>query len=174
MDADLEARWRLATSPFSGKTVYVDEFIPLADLRAALSIALTELSMRFGGESLLRADDWHEHDGYISEAEPSDWTELKALTTSDEAILRACTDETYVRRAYFTQSRGFLLRIYVPSPYDDPHLLHDDPALVRSGVFDVSCDASMAGELISTAKASGVADLRSTSAKEFFDQRYSG
>lgn len=174
MDSDFERRWRNGLPPFDGLTVTLDKYIPLTLLRQGLAVIVQSLHGSSHEDALLRLADWHEHDGFVSETEPASWQELEALLVSEETLKTASLGDTYVRRSFFPSGRDWYLRIYVPDVYDNPFHSHDDPNLVHCGIFDVSCQASLVGQIAKDLESTHIANVVTTPAKEFFDSSYGG
>ena len=76
MDAQLEQRWKDGKPPFDGSCLRLTDHVPLPTLRSLLRTIVDALQQRMKHRSLLRFDDWHEHDGYVTEALPVDWAAL--------------------------------------------------------------------------------------------------
>jgi hypothetical protein len=98
----------------------------------------------------------------------------RLLVVSTEGLKAASTGDTYVRRGYFPAERDYYLRLYVPDAYDNPVHEHDDPNLVDNGLFDLTCQCSMAKLIAEEVSAAGLRGIDLVSAKEFFDRSYSG
>jgi hypothetical protein len=100
--------------------------------------------------------------------------QLNDLLVSPEALMAACTGDTYVRKAYFSLERDYYLRIYVPDKYDNPFHSPEDPDFVDCGLFDVTCSHLLAERIAAAVRATGVKDLDLIPAKTFFDHSYGG
>ena len=173
MDSEFDRRWRATEAPFDGVTVALKGFTPLTDLRKVLVVMVDVLHAHHPDVPLLGLRDWHEHDGFLTEAHPSSWGELRSLLASEAALRGASAGDTYVRTAFFPEGRDFLLRLYVPDDYDNPFHDYDDPSLVPYGVFDVTCPEPLVLRVRGAAQGAG-ADVQVTPAKAFFDANYSG
>lgn len=145
-----ERRWRGGLAPFNGQTVALvsEDLTPLPALRLALLAIVSRLQEHWPEAALFALDDWHEHDGFVSRAEPTSWHNLSYALASDEALLTLSTGETYVRRAFFPDTYDFYLRVYVPADYDNGY-----PE--RRGNFDVTCAPALAAELAERAASVG-------------------
>ena len=164
MDNEFEKRWRAGDDPFDGVTVYLEDFVPLADLCQMLIPLIQLLSAHCPEARMFRMEDWHEHDNYISRAMPASWQELRSLLESEDALRRASGRADYVRTAFFPEGREFLLRLYVPDIDDNPHLGH-------YGAFDVTSHEPLALEARNAALEAG-AMVQTMAAKAFFDRQY--
>ena len=73
--------WQDAAAPFDGDTVGFDaeELTSLAALRQVLLAVVPALQKLWPNTKLLMLDDWHEHDGYVSNEQPVTWQELSQL-----------------------------------------------------------------------------------------------
>ncbi|WP_119321561.1 hypothetical protein [Capsulimonas corticalis] len=174
MDQDFDQRWRAAATPFDGVTIYSAGCAPLAELRYTLNAVFNILREQSPNAELFNLSDWHEHDGYVNEATPSSWNELQSYLISTDALKGLSTGETYVRIAIFSKHRDFLLRVYIPDAYDNPHFGYDDPNLVDCGIFDFTSTEPLALRIRDAAMDAGASDIRMMPAKEFFDKGYGG
>ncbi len=166
MDAEFEHRWRAAQSPFDGLTVTARDYLPLPLLKQALGIVVACLASHRPDAELFRLRDWHEHDGFVSNASSSSWQDLRALIAS-EAALAACMGDTYVREGLFPAERDYYLRLYVPEPWDNP-------CPYPCGMFDVTCPRSLAEEIIAAIKTAGICHVEARPAVAFFNESYRG
>ena len=114
MDETLMKAWRSGTAPFNGATARPSDLLPLADLSSVLRLLVATLHQRHGNTALLRLDDWHEHDGYVTSAKPITWQELAATTATPEALYEQRPRDGHVRSAVYESTGCFLLRIWVP------------------------------------------------------------
>lgn len=168
MNEVLERRWRVGQLPFNGQTVAVDaeDMTPLPTLRLALLSVVSRLHQYWPESTLLTLDDWHEHDGFVTDGKPASWQSLLACLASESSMLALSQGDWDVRRAYFPDTYEFFLRIYIPAEYDN-----DYPEC--RGDFDVTCAADLAAELAEIIIASDLPIARHN-AKSFFDRRYGG
>ena len=119
----------------------------LAALREVLAAIIAILHAHFPEAELLKFNDWHEHDGFVNQSNSSSWDEVRALLSSDEAlIVGAFTNETYVRKAFYFSGCEFLLRIYIPDDWPNSYDRRNDPELLQFGLFDLTCSAVLAKE----------------------------
>mgnify|MGYP000943660722 CR=1 FL=1 len=107
----LDARWRSASPPFDGSVLSVPS-AQLAEGRGSIALraVVAQLKRECPDAELRSLDDWHEHDGYLTEDEPCSWHALETLLTSDEAIAAACSDDSYVLKLVYPTSLEFCLR----------------------------------------------------------------
>lgn len=167
MDAQLEQRWKDGKPPFDGSCLRLTDHVSLPTLRPLLRIIVDALQQRMMHRRLLRFDDWHEHDGYVTEALPTDWAALDQILMNDESLHHSRHGDAYVRWAFYPDDLTFLLRYDVLDPDEEPEL--SEPM----GDCDLCADAKTIGEI--RAKAERFANcLEEVSAKEYFDEIYAG
>lgn len=159
--------WQSHRPPFDGVCLHLRESVPVAKLRTVLSALVEALKHEFRDENLAEFDDWHEHDGFVTAAHPATWDSLESHLASDSALCKSCPNDTYVCKAFYPESRAFLLRYLITD---------DDESNISANEGD--CDFTGSGELLSRLVMqfpSEISDLfHSMPAKEFFDDRYSG
>jgi hypothetical protein len=174
MDSKFYRRWQEAAPPFDGITLY-SPYLTLPNLRRLL-IPIVDIlydHARAMETRLWRLRDWHEHDGWVNEAAATVWEDVQALLISDDALLGACTGETYVRTAFFDDKRHFLFRIYIPDISDNPFHTQDDASLVQYGIFDLTGDEWLTDRARDASLAADVeAGLQTMNAKAFFDRNH--
>ena len=165
VDAEFTDRWRNRREPFNGITLEMPwPGKLLGDLRSALRQVVDVLQKRDGGHLLYTLEDWHQHDGYVMSAALSNWVDVLDSLSSDEAILRKWPGDTYVRRGYFPDHRGWYLRIW----FDDDEELDELDRPTR-GTFDLTGPEDLTSLLY--AKIPG---LETHPAAAFFDEKYAG
>jgi len=64
-------------------------------------VIVRALRQRTKAHALFRFDDWHEHDGYVTEALPTDWEALDQILSNDQKLLFSRHGDRYVRWAYY-------------------------------------------------------------------------
>lgn len=167
MTSALHTRWINKQPPFDGLTVSLagDELAPLPALRQGLQILVGELERMFGDRPLYAAADWHEHDGYISEAQTTSWDEVRSWLASDDALQAAGRGDTYVRTAVLPEGAEFYLRFYIPGEH-----ANDYPE--RRGNFDLTCQKEVAQSLAAALESNTALRLTSVPAEQFFDRSY--
>ena len=155
--------------PFDGQTVAFasEELTPLPALRRAMLVIIPALQQRWSKAKLFVLDDWHEHDGCVTVAQPTTWPELLQRIGTNEETMTFTHGDWDVRLAFFPEDYGFYLRVYVPAEYDN-----DYPE--RRGSFDVTCALELASELAGLAASVSGLPVAQVEAKAFFDRRYSG
>jgi len=168
MDAEFEQRWHSNLPPFDGLTVTLIDYIPLPLLQQSLIVVVDRLNSYQPDACLFRLLDWHTHDGFVLEAQPSSWQALRALAAS-EASLTACFygGDTRVHEGFFPEERDWYLRFYVISP-------SEDSCLLQKGIFDLTCSQPLATTICKAFRTAGLSTLQTHPAKAFFDAQYKG
>jgi hypothetical protein len=113
VDSIFAEAWQKGTAPFDGVTVFLKELLWLPALRPALVAVVDQLQALSPNGALLRNDDWHDHDGYVSEASVFSWEELRTYLASEEALKDANRGDFAVRLGVFPQGREWYLRILI-------------------------------------------------------------
>ena len=152
--------------PFDGVTVHAepeDEGC-LAALRLAALAVTHLLQERFPSDDLLVLDDWHEHDGWVTQSTPLTWAELREQLGSFPSFLSFRCGDEYVAKAIYPRARQFCLRVYV-----------DELATERGGFgsLDVTVPAALADEIARAFESCGLPP-EVEDAKAFFDRGYAG
>ena len=167
MDEQLEVRWRSGRSPFDGRCLRCSEPIDVARLRQIMQIVVDVLCARITGPNLLKFDDWHEHDGYITQAISTTWAELEDILRTDQRLHSSRHGDSYVCWAYYPADFSFLLRYDIVDRDEDPELI--EPV----GDFDLSADATTVAEALS--KLGEYHDcIEVVETKAYFDRVYAG
>jgi hypothetical protein len=174
MDQEFERRWRHRLPPFDGVTLSPPDLLPLPALRPGLSAIVEVLQRRWPNTRLFTLHDWHEHDGYVTVAQPSSWEVLRGFLASDEALATCSAGDTYVSVGFFPEDRGFYLRIYVPHDSDNPYYAADDPHLLPFVTYDVTCGGAVAAAVVQAIEMAGESAVERDPAAEYFDRGYSG
>lgn len=162
MDQQTEQRWRDLAPPFDGLTLWTTP-LPTADLRRAIAAIVAVLEGYVDRPRLLTAEDWHEHDGYMSTADDVPWSQLLAALTSDDALRGASPEDDQVRRAWFAADDSFYLRWC--------HHYEDDPP--ASGDADFTSSRSIVDVVARRLAELGI-DVEIGHAAEFFHDRWAG
>jgi hypothetical protein len=158
MDEALDRAWRSATSPFDGITLRAAD-APVKTLAPLLTQLVERLRVRFSERRLWRVEDWHAHDGWVTERRASSWDELLELCRSEDALIaRAALDE-FVALAFYTEPTALLLRIEVED--------YAEAGQERMGAFDVTLPASDAALCEALPRELHV---RRSDAKQYFDE----
>jgi hypothetical protein len=157
MDQVLDTRWREGLAPFDG-LIAVSPVLSEGELRSQLRLVIGVLP-QIGG--LVTFNDWHEHDGYIAPSigESHD-------TIADGGVsARWSSDDTHVRRAWYSDDFGFVLRWLSTGDPDDLGAPLGDPV----GRFDISGTEELVATIVSLVPGCEVG-----SAKSYFDRMRAG
>ena len=173
MDAELEQRWRAGMAPFDGVTLFVAEILRPPALRLALLAVIGRLKVVFPEARLFRLKDWHQHDGYVTRAEPTRWEELESWCATEETLYAAQAGDTYVRVGVFPEDRTFYFRFYVEEhtsfgPQKGLSYHEGD------GDFDLTGSPDLVEAVAAALRERGMGGLETAPAREFFDARYAG
>lgn len=164
MTQEMEHRWKTSVSPFNGETLATTDLVPIAELRSMLLALVAELEQRLPDAELLCYDDWHSHDGYITNSKPIGWRTVAAWFASDEDLYQARNADAFVRIALHPVDYSFLLRFHIPDRDEDPAY----PGVW--GDFDLTGPSGLLADF----QASFGPHIAITSAKAFFDNNYAG
>jgi hypothetical protein len=167
VDQVADAAWRRNAAPFDGVTLLA-EHVSTPRLLAAAAGVVHLLDERFRDTELHTAEDWLEHDGWVSEAELTDWNALRAAVATPEAFIDASPSDTYVRRAWLGRG-AFYFRWYYYDESASPFAA--DPR--AGGTLDVTADAEFIGEAVRELIALGV-NPTTQGAHQFFADRWNG
>lgn len=158
MDAEMDRRWRANEPPFDGVRLAPDALLPVADLSAAITVVTDHLSRSMSPDSRLWfVEDWHEHDGYVKKAEPASWQMIREWSKREN--LRP--GDTYVRAAFFPDSRSFYFRYYVAD---------EEPGEAMEGEFDLTGPKPLIDSTALALAEAGYHALTIESAKLYFDR----
>ena len=156
MDRLADSLWRAGAPPFGGLTLLTPTLAP-EELHAAASRLVGQLEDAFAHVQLHTAEDWLEHDGWVSEPEPCTWADLRAAVETVDAFVAASPDDTSVRRAWLGEG-AFYLR------------WHNDHEGDPGGDLDLTADA----EVVRAAARELDARAEIEPAAEFFERRWNG
>lgn len=126
------------------------------------------LEERFRETELQTAEDWLEHDGWVNEAQPTDWNTLRAAVATPEAFIEASPSDTYARRAWLGRGAFYFRWCY----YDESAspFAGDPPA---GGSLDVTADTECIGEIVRELITLRV-EPATHDAHQFFADRWNG
>src|SRR5262249_36278482 len=110
VDALLNQRWQSGLSPFDGDCLVTDDAINVEELRELLAVVVPELERGCAGQALYAFDDWHQHDGYVTERRVMEWEALAAVARIADALIASRQGDTYVHRSFYPEGFAFLLR----------------------------------------------------------------
>ena len=163
----MNQRWQAGLSPFDGDCLVTDDLVSVEDLRALLAVILPELEGEYGTQTLYTFDDWHQHDGYVTERRVTECGALTTVAQSLEALITSRQGDSYVHRSFYTEDCSFLLR------YD---VLDEEcgDGTGFSGAFDLSASPPKIARILSIAPPPLRPRLRVEPSKGYFDRTYRG
>ena len=168
MDQFLEKRWKAAAQPFDGDCLHLKDFVQLSELRHFLVDIVNVLRKYAGRAVLYQLDDWHEHDGFVTQRSEASWDEIDKTLADDESLFANRPGDTYVNRAFYPDGYSFLLRYYV---------LDADEEVQYPGKWG-ACDLSAIQPILATIKCAASDSISRrvnvSNSKVYFDSRYGG
>jgi hypothetical protein len=167
VDALMNQRWQSGLSPFDGDCLVTDDLISVEELRQLLDVILLELESGFAAQTLYTFDDWHQHDGYVTDRHVIEWATLAAVARSPDALIAARQGDTYVHRSFYPEDYAFLLRYDVSDE-------EGADASSFSGTFDLSADPDIIARTASLVPVPLRSKLRVEQSKGYFDRTYAG
>jgi hypothetical protein len=167
MDAVLNHRWQTAQTPFSGNCLIGDGTLTVDELRELLLVVTSRLRMRGEGVELFSFDDWHHHDGFVTQRRVTEWTAIETACASRESLIGFRQGDTSVHRAFYPADFEFLLRFDVG---DDE--IGDGTG--HCGSIDICADSETLDEIYSLVSPEMRSKLQVTEAKPYFDRTYAG
>jgi hypothetical protein len=173
MDAEMNRRWQANESPFDGIRLFLADAVPLSALGSIVSSVIDYLPRESPGDQLFCLHDWHEHDGYISEARAASWDEIRAWLRSDDALYAAGPGD-YVRLGIFPADRHYYLRLYIiqEGSYLEPGSLRELAG--RQGVFDLTGSERLVEAVAGAVQRPGFTGFSLDTAKAYFDRSWAG
>ncbi len=164
MDDALNTRWQAGDTPFDG-SILLSEECTVDELQPTVASVVAVLRREHPDAELLTLLDWHEHDGYVTSAEPVAWHEVVEATTTPERLTAWSSDDTFVRRLVYPRDFSFVLRWCISTDPDDFGLPPGRPA--------GQCDVAGSDGLVKLVAAEvRHADIHQ--AKEHFDRAWAG
>lgn len=166
MDKILEQRWQTAAPPFDGDCLHLGNPVRLKELRTFL-VSISGVLQRTRPSALFRFDDWHVHDGFVTQRSSTDWDAINKVLSDDESLYAARQGDDYVQQAIYPDDLSFLLRFYVL----------DDEEVESPGSWG-TCDLCGPSALIESVQNSSPESVSRqfvvSNAKEYFDGLYAG
>jgi hypothetical protein len=163
----MNKRWQRGLSPFDGDCIVSDDFLSVEDLRSLLAVVVPDLESRYAAQTLYAFDDWHQHDGYVTERRATDWGALAAVSGSDHALVASRQGDTYVHRSFYPEDCTFLLRYAVA----------DEDSRDRTGfagTFDLSASSTEVARLAGLLPESLRQRVKIEPSRGYFDRTYAG
>jgi len=170
MDQELNSRWKNEQTPFAGEMVTCEDYIEIRELREALELVIRMLMNKYVKERVYVVFDWHEHDGYITGRDETDWeTILRGVESEDSLYVSGCGDD-HVRKGFYTESCDFYFRYYLPDVDDDPEFYPG-----KWGNFDITGSEELIGSVLKLLKDKNVArKVMKRKPKEYYDENWAG
>lgn len=113
MTPDLQLRWESRGAPFDGTSITICDDPTPEDALAVLRTMADWLRQRY--PSILQFDDWHEHDGFLTQPAAIGWETIAAHWHDLPSWKAASPDDDYVRMAIYPQTFEWLLRCSLDS-----------------------------------------------------------
>lgn len=175
MDLELNRRWRERESPFKGVTLTHHRYVSVTTARNCILSMAHILRVDEQREGLYRLDDWHEHDGCLTEPLSLSWPQMVTELSSDQAIESICSDDSYVRLGYFRSQCDFYMRIHVARNGEivAGHARYAGGSHAEA-LLDITCSHDMANAVAAIMETSGIAPICRSNAAEFFVLTYRG
>jgi hypothetical protein len=167
VDRIAAARWRDHRAPFDALTL-ATPVLATEQLHAAAARLVGLLRRAFPDAPLHTAEDWHEHDGFVSEPEPAGWEALALAVSSEAALDEWSPTDTYVRRAWLGDG-CFYLRWFLYDEGDSPYAA-TPPA---GGEIDLTAQRDVIDEVLHVLREIGI-EAAVEPAGEFFSRRWNG
>jgi len=101
-------RWRSGAEPFDGEVVTSGTDKSVGTLLSALAYLIRLADDT--GETLFIYDDWHEHDGYITEPRKIELASLRCMVKDRESVVASIQGDDEVRTAVYPESLSWLMR----------------------------------------------------------------
>jgi hypothetical protein len=167
MDALLKQRWQAGLAPFDGDCLVTDGSISVDNLRTLLAYVLPELKRDVAGRTLNTFDDWHQHDGYVTDRQETEWSSLESLVRDNDVLIASRQGDDYVHLSFYPEDLSFLLRFDV---------LDKDcgEGSDLSGTFDLSANPPKIARILSLLPLTLRTGLRVELSKGYFDRTYAG
>jgi hypothetical protein len=108
MTPALQNRWQSRLSPFNGTTISIVDDPTPDDVLLTLRTMADWLRQRY--PTILQFDDWHEHDGFLTEPKAIDWVSVDCYFRDLQSWKSVSPDDDYVRMAIFPPSFDWLIR----------------------------------------------------------------
>jgi hypothetical protein len=168
MTEALDKVWRVASPPFAGTTLFAADEVSWAAFSSASLAVLDRLESSYGTEALFRCDDWHCHDGFVTDSRRLTWAELRSALQTPAALSRITSGDFEVYCAVFPESASFVWRLLLPPVEDWP-----SPEQPVAG-FDFSGAEPLLDEIRAIVSASPDICIAAEPSATYFSRRYAG
>jgi hypothetical protein len=163
----MNQRWKNGLSPFDGDCILADDVVTVEELRELLASVIPELERQCAGQSLYTFDDWHQHDGYVTERRVITWGDLATVARSADVLVASRQGDAYVHRSFYPEDFAFLLRYDVPDE-------ESGYATGFAATFDLSASSTRIARLADLVPLGLRPRIRIESSKGYFDRTYAG
>ena len=160
MTPDLEKRWKATNKPFDGEIVTSSTDSSMETLLKVMRIFLDVVVTP--SEDIFISDDWHNHDGFITEGKKISLDDLKSKIASGKSLKASTHGDYEVRTAVYSTCKDWLLRWCID--------LEDDAYCD----FEFCCSKSFSNRALELMYSINPSELNRTLAKEYFDRAYGG
>jgi hypothetical protein len=169
MNLELERQWKSSAVPFDGMCLHLDNLVALSELCLLMIPVVEQLRLKANGQKIYQFDDWHEHDGYITEAHETSWEFIHSALSSEESLRKLNRNDSYVRWACYPSDFSFLLRCYVIDEME-----HPDSTLGNWGQLDLCASTTLLDDIKANSESPIAGRLVLSNAKEYFDRAWGG
>lgn len=170
MDSILESAWKSHKKPFHEKTLVHENPIPIPTLRLMLFSVINYCENVYPNRTLYTFDDWHEHDGYITSCQMTDFHDLRLTLESDNVLHDSMQGDDFVYKAIYPATQDFLLRYYIfEIGKDDPEYL---PGICGRFTF-TGCRSDLF-EITKRLEGFDKSSLTTENSIRYFDKVYAG
>jgi hypothetical protein len=167
VDAILNQRWQGGLSPFDGDCLRADDLISVADLGSLLAAIVPALQRDYASQELYTFDDWHQHDGYVTERRGTEWASLSGAAQSRATLIASRQGDTYVHRSFYPEDLSFLLRYDIADEE-----CGDETGF--SGMIDLSANSALIAKVFQLFPLTLRSRFQVQRSKDYFDKTYSG
>jgi hypothetical protein len=108
MTPELQNRFLASLAPFNGRTILLCDDPPPEDVLFAIQQVAAILGIHY--RTILRFEDWHEHDGFLTNPTVIDWTQQTECWRDLDFWFKTSPVDDYVRTAIYSPTFDWLLR----------------------------------------------------------------
>ena len=172
MTPELERRWKNKLSPFDGVTIHTEEEFGVSKLRQIIMEIVYILEHRSDYIRVEFFDDWHEHDGYITDSTSITWKGIHDWLKDEKSLYRQCYTDDEVSIAIYPLTFEWYLRIEIGDNPDDM----SEPTDMHNAYydFDFTGNLYLAKTMKDVIQEKIGINVKWTNAKKFFDMIYGG
>ena len=163
----MNQRWQAGLSPFDGDCLRTDDLISVMDLGAVLAAIAPALQRDYASQELYTFDDWHQHDGYVTERRATECASLSGAAQNRDTLIASRQGDSYVHRSFYPEDLSFLLRYDIPDEE-----CGDETGF--SGAFDLSANSALIAKVFQLVPLTLRSRFQVQRSKDYFDKTYSG